>query len=121
MEEILIENLSFYRESPEDNTEYYIDSAVPLVIEILQFMATGFTIFQGVDWLRKWKYERMKSSNDVNNEKDQLQQINKLRDIIKRQDMHLKLLTDLIEMLKYHGWPEADAETDANKIMDLIL
>lgn len=123
VQEILMPNLSFYRESPEDKQLHLIDPVTALILsyEIMQFLATGFTIIQGVAWLRERKNKKNQVNNATINEKEQLPQIYKLKEIIKNKDVYSELLSEISGMLKYHGWPETDAETDAHKVIGVIL
>jgi len=137
--EVLLPNASFYRESPNDESLYYIDIATvgALAYEIMQFAANVFgatiPLVAGGRWLYK-KYFSNESPTDSyspdNSEnllsapidKDNVKEkLDNLRHHGRDPEIRENLTQDIEKILNFHGWPAVEASNDANQIVKSLI
>ena len=137
--EVLLSNSSFYRESPDDESLYYIDIAPigALAYEIIKFAANVFgaslPLIASTLWLYKKYFPRAPSADSnlsgKSEETAQLaieqtnieEKLDNLRSNAKDPDIRQRLAEDIEKILAYHGWPIGASGSDADQIVSALI
>lgn len=127
IEEIINPNMSFYRDSPEDETLYYIDPSTiaKVAYVIIQYAANIFGAIQGFIAAGRWISSRAKKKEarkELVIDNSLLQaRIKTLKANLADTNLRSELKKDIQQMLNYHGWPADEADKDSEKIINSFL
>jgi hypothetical protein len=136
---VLVRNSSFYSEGPDDKALYLTDltSIGSLSYTILDYASTVFgavlPVVSGVSWLLA-RRQRSHSTpvavtgseraatgaiQDVSAEEFR-RRLHNLRTRMADPKLESTLKANVAAILAYHGWPDAEASTDAQAVLDLL-
>ena len=130
LENILINNMSFYRSCPEDKKMYNVDfiSIVELAYEILQYSATVYGAAHGTLATYRWIKPKKKSiekkfdSSDAVLSNDSLRKkLGILRMNMNNENLKAEFKVEIQKILEYHGWPIDEACSDSEKILKSFI
>ena len=130
IEGILSNNMSFYRNSPEDKSQYYVDfeTVIKLVYEIMQHAITLFGFVKGIAETHRWitsKKNVIENENDnsiaVSDNESFRKKLGILRMNMNDEKLKAELKIDIQKILEYHGWPMDEANSDSEKILKSFI
>ncbi|TAJ14227.1 hypothetical protein DMA11_05930 [Marinilabiliaceae bacterium JC017] len=132
IEEVLSSNISFYRNSPDDESLYCMPPEIItcLGVEIFQYAATFFGALPGAIAAGRWITAKMKKKPTALSHEKQAGRKDKesLRSRLAVVRLNLeddKLKTefkkDIGVLLAYHGWPADEANDDAEKLLKIFI
>ena len=120
-----MENSAFYRTNPDDSSLHWAppEVLVAIVYDVIQIAANVLGVLGPVvgagAWLRQKSKQKQAEKAKVAN-KELANKALTLIEVDKFASEDLILLESFSEVLKYHGWPQIDAESDASEIYELI-
>ena len=124
VEDVLNMNMSFYRESPDDDKLHFIDPVVVtgLASDIIQYTAAIFGIIQGGIAAGRWLSGQLgKKAKIPKIDREKLHsQIATLKENMNDENLRTEIKDDIKKILKYHGWPGNEADSDAQKLLKTI-
>lgn len=124
VEDVLNMNMSFYRESPDDEKLHFIDPGVgtELAFYIIQYIAAIFGIIQGGIAAGRWLSGRLSKKTKIPEiDREKLDsQIETLKENMNDENLRTEIKNDIKKILKYHGWPANEADSDAQKLLKTV-
>ena len=135
---ILMANSSFYRESPDDEGLYLLDPVTigALAYKIIEFAANVFGATLPLIAAGRWAYKKYLRGKAAPAEplrageqvapKAMIQvelrvSLERLKSNAQHPDIRRGLADDVRMILEYHGWPTAEAEADAGRIVTTLV
>ena len=141
IEDILVPNASFYRNSPHDENMYLLDFSIvtKLAYELIQYAADIFGAALPLIGIGRWAYRkyfldasppptRHESASRETAQESIVIQGNELKDRLSQlytnlldQNLQEKLCDDIRRILEFHGWPSTESAVDARKIVEALV
>jgi hypothetical protein len=139
--DVLLDNGSFYRESPKDDALHLVDAEAigKLAYLLVQYAANIFGATLPILVAGKWAYKKYfadslpitatgsggAQSKDLEpkvlSDTDLRVRLVNLKTNLQNEKLRAELTNDFRRILEFHGWPTNEARGDASKTLEALL